>query len=68
MRTLTAVTTESLVNMLTSDSVPATDCAEYVYIGNGKFEPCNAAAWREIAAWNAYADMWNARTATRSAP
>jgi len=54
-----------------SPSTATTTVAEraaYIYVGNGKFEPANDAAWREVERWNAYADAWNARTATRSAP
>ncbi len=54
--------------MLPSGQVPAAERAAYVYVGNGKFEPANDAAREECRRWNAYADAWNARTATRSAP
>jgi len=48
-------------------AVPAAERAAYVYVGNGKFEPANAAAVAECAAWNEYADRITARsTAARS--
>ncbi len=44
----------------------ADDQPRYTYAGNGAFLPANDAAWREVECWNAYADAWNARTASRS--
>jgi len=43
------------------------DRPQYRHVGDGKFEPCNDAAWIECQRWNAYADAWNARTAGRNA-
>jgi len=42
-----------------------TDRPAYRYGGNGRFLPANGAAWREVERWNAYADLWNKRTANR---
>jgi len=67
MRTLTAVTTESFEEISSNGPVPAVERAAYVYVGKGKFEPANDAAWREVERWNAYAEAWNAYTASRSA-
>jgi len=39
----------------------------YQHVGGGRFLPANPAADAECAAWNAYADAVNARTANRSA-
>ncbi len=50
-----------------SDSAPLADEApQYTPVGDGHFEPANDAAYREVERWNAYADVWNARTAARS--
>ncbi len=60
MTTSTATTThfvELIPQSATSDR-PA-----YRYAGEGRFVPANEAARDECAAWNAYADAWNARTA-----
>jgi len=62
----TATTTRPLDAIASRGAVPAAERAAYVYVGNGKFEPANAAALAECAAWNAYADRWNTYTATRS--
>jgi len=35
---------------------------QYRHVGGGTFKPANTAAWREVAAFNAWADTWNART------
>jgi len=44
------------------------DRPAYRYVGSGTFEPANAAAWREVTAWNEYATMITARSAaSRSA-
>jgi len=60
-------TTGPLVDMSTSGQLPVAERAAYVYVGNGKFEPANAAAAAECAAWNEYADRITARsTAARS--
>ncbi len=59
----TATTTRPSVNMFTDGPVPATDQPCYAYVGNGKFEPSNAAALAECAAWNEYADRIMARSA-----
>jgi len=56
-------TTGPLAEISASGQLPAAERAAYIYVGNGKFEPCNAAAWREIAAWNQYADRITARSA-----
>lgn len=48
-------------------AVPAAERAAYIYVGNGTFRPANDAAWREVDAWNEYADRITARsTAARS--
>jgi len=60
--------TGPVVDLSTRGQLPVAERAAYVYIGNGMFRPANDAAWREVERWNAYADAWNARTATRSAP
>jgi len=39
----------------------------YRYVGDGRWLPSNQAALDECAAWNTFADRWNARTSTRSA-
>lgn len=39
---------------------------QYRPAGNGRMVPVNDAARAECAAWNAYADTWNARTAARA--
>lgn len=39
------------------------DRPHYVHVGNGKFEPANAAAWLEVERWNAYATLITARSA-----
>lgn len=59
MRTSTATT--MTLHVVAGPS--ASDRAAYVYVGNGKFEPCNAAAWREVDAWNQYAVRITARSA-----
>ncbi len=67
MRTTTATTTQPLAEISASGTPPAVDRAAYVYMGNGKFEPANAVAAAECAAWNEYADRITARsTAARS--
>ncbi len=43
------------------------DRPQYAYAGEGRFLPANVAAIEECAAWNDFADRWNARTAARSA-
>jgi len=67
MRTATATTTRPLGEISPSGHLSVAERAEYVYMGNGTFLPANDAAWREVERWNAYADAWNARTASRSA-
>ncbi len=67
MSPTTATTTGPLVEISTSGQLPVAERAAYVYVGNGKFEPANDAAREECRRWNAYADIWNARTANRSA-
>ncbi len=67
MRTATAMTTRPLGQILPSGKLPAAERAEYIYVGNGMFRPANDAAWREVDAWNEYADRITARsTAARS--
>jgi len=67
MSPTTATTTRTRGHMLPSVRLPAAERAAYVYVGNGKFEPANAAAWREVNAWNEYADRITVRsTAARS--
>ncbi len=41
----------------------AAERATYAYVGNGRFMPANAAAWREVDAWNEYATMMTDRSA-----
>jgi len=66
---LTATTTTKALHVDAGPVAPlADDQPCYAYTGNGTFLPANDAAWREVERWNAYADAWNARTATRSAP
>jgi len=67
MSTITAIT----MAPASCDAGPAATFAvaerpEYRYIDGGRFEPANAAAHEECRRWNAYADAWNARTASRS--
>jgi len=67
MSKCTATTTRRLEHMCSSGTAPVAERAAYVYVGNGKFEPANAAAAAECAAWNEYADRITARsTAARS--
>ncbi len=65
-------TTTVTIRALHVDAGPAIPLAverpQYTPVGDGHFEPANDAAYREVERWNAYADVWNARTATRSAP
>ncbi len=63
----TATTTRPLNAIALRGAVPAAERAAYVYVGNGTFMPANAAAWREVDDWNAYAAMITARSAARSA-
>ncbi len=56
MSHLTATTTRPLVEISTSGQLPVAERAAYVYVGNGKFMPANAAARAECAAWNDFAD------------
>ncbi len=66
---LTATTTTKALHVDAGPVAPlADDQPRYAYAGNGTFEPANDAAWREVERWNSYADVWNARTAARSAP
>jgi len=66
MSPTTATTTRPLDQIWSSGTAPVAERAAYVYVGNGKFEPANAAA-AECAAWNEYADRITARsTAARS--
>ena len=64
MNTSTATTTTAA--SLTLAAPLADDRPAYRYEGNGRFMPANQAAHEECAAWNAYADTMNARTAARS--
>ncbi len=67
MSPTTATTTGPLVTIVTSGPAPVAERAAYIYVGNGKFAPANAAALAECAAWNEYADRITARsTAARS--
>ncbi len=43
----------------------AEDRPAYRYAGAGRFQPANAAAWREVDAWNEYATLITARSAVR---
>lgn len=65
MNTSTATTTAASVML----AVPlAEEQPAYRYAGEGRFLPANQSALDECAAWNTFADRWNARTAaTRSA-
>ncbi len=36
---------------------------QYTHIGGQRFVPANAAAWREVDRWNAWATRINARSA-----
>jgi len=63
----TATTTGPLEQICSSGQLPVAERAAYVYVGNGTFRPANDAAWREVDAWNEYADRITARsTAARS--
>ncbi len=57
------------VSTVAAGTAPATaphvERSEYRYVGGGKFEPANEAAWREVERWNAFADAWNARLTHR---
>jgi len=69
MRVITAIT----MAPASCDAGPAATFAvaerpEYRYVGGGRFLPDNQAAIEECRRFNAWADAWNARTATRSAP
>ncbi len=65
MNTSTATTSTAASAMLAAPL--AEEQPAYRYAGQGAFLPANAAAWREVNAWNEYAAMINARTAaTRS--
>ncbi len=67
MSPTTATTTGPLVTIVTSGTAPVAERAAYIYVGNGTFRPANDAAWREVDAWNEYADRITARsTAARS--
>jgi len=68
MSPTTATITRPLDEISSSGQLPAAERAAYIYVGNGKFEPANAAAHEECRRWNAYADAWNTYTATRSLP
>ncbi len=39
------------------------DLPRYRHVGGGTFKPANDAAWREVAAFNAWVDEVNSRTA-----
>ncbi len=67
MNTSTATTTRPSENMFPDGPVPTADQPCYAYVGDGRWLPCNQSAIDECAAWNTFADRWNARTAaTRS--
>ncbi len=67
MINLTATTTRPLDAIASSGTVPTTDQPSYAYAGDGRWLPSNQSAIDECAAWNTFADRWNARTAaTRS--
>jgi len=68
MSPTTATTTGPLETIVSSGQLPVAERTAYVYVGNGKFEPANAAAHEECRRWNTYADAWNARTGARSLP
>jgi len=63
MNTSTATTSPA------AGTMPAAPLAEdrpaYRYEGDGRFQPANEAAWREVDAWNEYATMITARSAVR---
>ncbi len=65
MTNLTATTTRPVEDMSSTGPVPTADQPCYAYVGDGKFEPANAAAWHEVDAWNAYATLMTARSAAR---
>jgi len=61
------MTIRPLDKYLSSGQLPVAERAAYVYVGNGTFRPANDAAWREVDAWNEYADRNTSRsTAARS--
>jgi len=63
----TATTTTKALHVDAGPVAPLADAQpRYAYAGHGTFLPANDAAWREVERWNAYADAWNARTASRS--
>jgi hypothetical protein len=67
MSPTTATTRRPLGEISPSGPAPVAERAAYVYVGNGTFRPANDAAWREVDAWNEYADRITARsTAARS--
>ncbi len=65
MRFTTATTTATALSHV--EAGPAVLLVEeqpaYRYMGDGRFEPANAAAHAECAAWNTYAAMITARSA-----
>lgn len=63
MNTSTATSTRPLGHMLTSGAAPTTDQPQYRYVGDCRFVPANAAAWREVERWNEYAARVTARSA-----
>jgi len=63
MSPTTATTTRPLEKYFSSGQLPAAERAAYAYVGDGKFEPANAAAHDECARWNEYATMMTARSA-----
>lgn len=63
---MSATTTKALhVDTGPAATLALTDRPLYRPIGGGRFEPANAAAIEEIRRWNDYADVWNARTASK---
>ncbi len=63
---MTTHTTTTTADITMSAAPLAEEQPAYRYVGNGTFEPANQSALDECAAWNTFADRWNART-TRSA-
>ncbi len=61
MTTSTATTPMAASAML---AAPLTDeQPQYRYVGDRRFVPANAAAWREVNAWNEYAARVTAQSA-----
>jgi len=65
MSPTTATTTRPLETIVSSGTAPVAERAAYIYVGNGKFLPANAAAHEECDDWNRYAAMITSRSAAR---